>query len=76
MVEERRSEPTPIDFFAALLIIGLPASNGFQEQNFSRCTHHDDSLCQSVGDDNFEESVLLSANGSFGTLNTLSVGEI
>ena len=76
MVEERRSEPTPIDFFAALLIIGLLASNGFQEQIFSGCTHHDDSLCQRVGDENFEESVLLSANDSLGTLNTLSVGEI
>ena len=66
----------PLIYFAALLIIGLPASNGFQEQIFSGCTHHDDSLCQSVGDDNFEESVLLSANDSFGTLSTLSVGEI
>ena len=59
-----------------LLIIGLPASNGFQERIFSGCTHHDDSLCQRVGDEHFEESVLLSANDSFGTLNTLSVGEI
>ena len=76
MVGESWLEPTPIDCFVALMIIGLPASNGFQEQIFSGCTHHDDSLCQRVGDENFEESVLLSANDSLGTLNTLSVGEI
>ena len=75
MVEERRSEPTPIDIFAALLIIGLPASNGFQEQIFSGCTTHDDSLFQRVGDENFEESILLSANDSLGTLK-LFLGEI
>ena len=49
-------------FLVVAIIISLPASNGFQERIFSSCTWFDDPLRQSLGDDKFEKSVLLSVN--------------
>jgi hypothetical protein len=47
---------------AALPILGLPASNAFQERIFSACTWHDDPLNQSLQTDRFEKKVLLGVN--------------
>ena len=74
MVGEHQSEPISIDFPEALPITSLPASNGFQEQIFSVCTYNDNFICKRLGDDNFEESVLLLLNNALGTLKNLSVG--
>ena len=50
---------------AALPILGLPASNAFQERIFSACTWHDDPLNQSLHTDRFEKKVLLGVNKDF-----------
>lgn len=47
---------------AALPILGLPASNAFQERIFSACTWHDDPLNQRLQADRFEKKVLLGVN--------------